>query len=129
MEKAYFRSSSKASIFSRGGIVAFYVSGSRSIQEIIGFARITYSDVISVDEAMVKLGRQGILPRAELMKIASKKDGNLHVFTFDNFLAFHNRVSFSKAKKLGLISDANLVSPERIGTDKLKILINEAFNE
>ncbi|MDI3636283.1 GNAT family N-acetyltransferase [Pseudomonas aeruginosa] len=128
LEKAYFRSPVKASLFEKGGIVAFYVSGSKSIQEIIGFARITYSDVVGVDEAMIKLDRQGVLSREELIGVA-KGTGKIHVFTFDNFLEFDSRVPFSKAKKLGLISDANLVSPEKIGIKQFRILIGQAFDD
>lgn len=127
LEKAYFRKSANASIFRRGGIISFYVSGSRSIQELIGFARITYSSVIDVEEAIIKVGRQGVLSREELEeKIDSS--GRIHVFTFDNFLEFDRRVSLAKGKKLGLISKANLVSPQRITSNQLKLLIGEAFN-
>jgi len=128
LEKAYFRSSRNASLFVKGGIIAFYVSGNDSIQEIIGFARITYSDVVTMDEALVRLDRQGVLSRKELSNI-SDKHGKLHVFTFDNFLEFDKRISFALAKKMGLISNANLVSPEKIGSEKLYALIGEAFNE
>lgn len=128
LEKAYFRSSNKASIFKKGGVIAFYVSGSKSIQEIIGFARITYSGIISIDEAMVKVGRQGVLSRDELKEITDR-NGKLHVFTFDNFLEFDRRITFTKAKRLGLISNANLVTPERINLKQLKVLIRETFDE
>lgn len=128
LEKAYFRSSGKASLFKKGGLIAFYVSGIKSIQEIVGFARITYSDVISIDEATVKVDRQGVLSRDELVGITDKH-GKLHVFTFDNFLEFDRRLSFKKARKLGLISKANLVAPERIKLKQLNILIGEAFDE
>lgn len=128
LEKAYFRSTVKESFFSRGGIIAFYVSGMKSIQEIIGFARITFSGVVSLEEAAVKFDRQGVLSKQELLEI-SDSAGNIHVFTFDNFIEFDRRVSFSRAKELGLISNANLVSPERIGVEKLKVLIKEAYND
>lgn len=128
LEKAYFRSPVKASIFKKGGIIAFYVSGSKSIQEVIGFARITYSDVIKIDEATIKVDRQGVLSRRELSEIVDN-NGKIHVFTFDNFLEFDRRVSFLRAKNLGLISNANLVSPEKINFEKLKVLIGEAFND
>lgn len=128
LEKAYFRSPVRESIFTRGGVIAFYVSGIKSIQEIIGFARITFSDVIDIDEAAVKFDRQGVLSKKELLDI-SDGAGRVHVFTFDNFIEFDRRVSFSRAKELGLISNANLVSPERIGVDKLKVLIGEAYND
>ena len=128
LEKAYFRSPKNVSIFNRGGIIAFYVSGDKSIQEIVGFARITYSDVINIDEAMVKVNRQGVLSHSDLSKIADKSN-SIHVFTFDNFLEFDCKVPFARAKELGLISGANLNSPERINFRKLKVLIGEAFNE
>ena len=128
LEKAYFRSSTKTSLFSKGELIAFYVSGKNSIQEMIGFARITYSDVITIDEATIKVDRQGVLTHNELASYTDNS-GMLHVFTFDNFFEFDSRISFKKAKSLGLISSANLVSPERIGPDKLKILIGEAFND
>lgn len=128
LEKAYFRSPAKASLFKKGGLVAFYVSGSKSIKELIGFARITYSDVISVDEATVKLDRQGVLSPYELSNMVDGS-GKIHVFTFDNFLEFDRRVPFLRAKELGLISNANLVSPERVEFEKLKILIGEAFSD
>jgi GNAT superfamily N-acetyltransferase len=128
LEKAYFRSTNKASLFKKGGIVAFYVSGNKSIQELIGFARITYSCVINNDEAIIKVDRQGVLSLRELDELADN-NGKVHVFTFDNFLEFDRRVSFSKAKELGLISNANLVSPEKIDFEQLKVLIGEAFND
>ncbi|WP_217997983.1 hypothetical protein, partial [Pseudomonas syringae group genomosp. 3] len=128
LEKAYFRSPAKAAHFKKGGLIAFYVSGNKSIQEIIGFARITYSDVISIDEAAIKLDRQGVLSRLELASMVDNS-GKIHVFTFDNFLEFDRRVSFLRAKELELISNANLVSPEKVGFEKLKVLIGEAFSD
>lgn len=126
LEKAYFRSPTKALIFKKGGIVSFYVSGSKSIQELIGFARITHSVVVSVDEAVIRYDRQGVLSQHELSNVADAS-GMIHVFTFDNFLEFDKRVSFSKAKSVGLISGANLVSPESIPFSKFKALIELAF--
>lgn len=128
LEKAYFRFPKGASMFHKGLVVAFYVSGRNSIQEIIGFARITYSDVVDVSEAAVKLERQGVLSPEELVS-AADKNRRVHAFAFDNFLEFDNRVSFQRAKNLDLISKANLVSPEMIGFEKLKTLIGEAFND
>lgn len=128
LEKAYFRSPLKAAMFKRGGIVAYYVSGATSIQELVGFARITYSAVVTADEAIVKLDRQGVLSREDLLKIADSF-GMIHVFTFDNFIEFDNRVPFASAKDLGLISGANLVAPEKIDIKKFSILIRQAFND
>jgi L-amino acid N-acyltransferase YncA len=124
LEKAYFRSPSKSSYFSKGAIVAFYVS--QTLKELIGFARVTYSEVLHIEEVLTKFKRQGVLSKEELSKTADKK-GMLHVFTFDNFFEFNKRVSFSRAKKMNLISGANLVSVEKIDHHGLKQLIGEAF--
>ena len=124
LEKAYFRAPSKNNYFTKGTILAFYVS--KTIKELVGFAREPFSDVMSVDEALISFKRQGVLSRHELGKFSDSK-GNLHVFTFDNFFEFNKRVSFSQAKKLGLISKANLVSVEKIDHIGLEKLIREAF--
>jgi L-amino acid N-acyltransferase YncA len=124
LEKAYFRSSVKSNYFNKGTIVAFYVS--HSLKEFIGFARVTHSEVLSVEEALIKFKRQGVLSREELVKVANNK-GQLHAFTFDNFFEFKNRLSFSKAKAMGLIGGANLVSVEKVNHTKMKQLINEVL--
>ena len=126
LEKAYFRSLPRNDYFTRGGIIAFYVS--EGVQQLIGFARITYSDVVGIDEAKIRTDRQGVLSHEELADIADK-NGEMHVFTFDNFLEFDHRVPYSRAKDMGLISDANLAAPEKINAKQLKTLIGEAFNE
>jgi len=113
LERAYFRAKSRSNYFKKGGIVFFYVSGVNSIQEIIGMARITYTEVISCDSAIFKLKRQGVLNGEEL-KGVSDKNGKLHAFTFDNFNEFPSRLSFKKAKNMGIISGANLTTVELI---------------
>ena len=126
LEKAYFRSPLKSSAFSRGTIIAFYVS--HSLKEIIGLARVTYSEKMKVNDAAARFSRQGVLSIETLSEIADKS-GTIHAFTFDNFIEFDKRVPFSRAKTLKLISDANLVSPELLNLRQLEVLIKEAFND
>ena len=45
------------------------------------------------------------------------------------FLEFDNRITFGKARSLGLISNAQLVAPERLNSNQLKVLIGEVFDE
>jgi len=114
VEKAYFRGTSKTSQFSRGILVLFYLSGSGGgTKEVIGCARVTYSEVLSVDEIELKLERQGVLSRCELENIAN---GNrkVHAFTFDNFCLFPKRIPFSFLKKRSMISDTNLITVEKV---------------
>lgn len=127
LEKAYFRSASREKLFGRGGMIAFYVSGKDSIQEIVALARITYSNLMDVNEAILKFSRQGVLAESELNEIAKKKQGRLHAFTFDNFKALPKRLSFHEAKKKGIISDANLVTVERVEYPKFSMLLKEVY--
>ncbi len=126
LEKAYFRSKSRYKYFSRGAIVLFYVSGSNSIQEIVGIARITYSDLIKLDNVKLKLKRQGTLSDLELLGIADE-EGLLHVFTFDNFNEVPNRLSFRKAKEIDVISKANLTTVEKVSYKNFNKFIREVY--
>lgn len=127
LEKAYFRKPSKASYFKKGNLIAFYVSGNNSSQEIVGIARITYTDILTLDQVNLKIHRQGVLSKEELNTMLNK-NGKLHVLTFDNFKEFPQKISFKKARELKLISAANLVTVEKIPFTKLKILLETAYN-
>jgi len=114
VEKAYFKSTRGASKFTLGTLVLFYLSGSgNGTKEVIGCARLTYTDVLSVDEVELKLKRQGVLSRSELEGIANSS-GKLHVFTFDNFNEFPTRIPFSFLKDMSMISGANLITTEQL---------------
>ena len=80
---------------------------------MIGCARVTYSDVLTVDEIELKLKRQGVLSRSELERMA-KSSGKLHVFTFDNFNRFPTRIPFTFLKEMSMISGANLITAEQL---------------
>jgi len=127
VEKAYFKSTKRTTQFSRGTLVLFYLSGSGGgTKEVIGCARITYSDVLSPDEAELTLARQGALSRRELEDIANN-NGKVHAFTFDNFNAFTTRVPFSYLKENSMISGANLITAERISANHCVELCKYGF--
>jgi hypothetical protein len=119
IEKAYFRSYRKSSIFNKGKLVIFYISGSGGgLKKAIGFGRITYSEVIKVDKASLLLERQGVLSREELIEI-SNKDKLIHAFTFDNYCSFFNSIPFNMLKSNKLVSGANLITAENLSSKKL----------
>ncbi|PCK01967.1 MAG: hypothetical protein COA42_22495, partial [Alteromonadaceae bacterium] len=126
LEKAYFRSTARKDYFKKGTTIAFYVSGKKSIQEIVGLARITYSELLDEDQADFSLQRQGVLPREKLAAIANS-EGKLHAFTFDNFNEFPSRLDFKKAKSMGVISDANLITVEKLPYEKFKKIIDSVY--
>jgi hypothetical protein len=85
-------------------------------KEVIGCARLTYSEVLSPGGIEVTLARQGVLSRSELEDIANR-EGKVHVFTFDNFNAFPTRVPFSFLKNKAMISGANLITAQQLSPD------------
>lgn len=126
LEKAYFRKPSRVSYFKRGGLIAFYVSGEKSSKEIVGTARITYTNVSTLDDVTLKIHRQGVLSKEELCDMLDAT-GKLHFFTFDNFKELPKRIPFKEARKKELISAANLTTVERISFLKLQTLIETSY--
>jgi len=123
LEKAYFRSPKvNKSLFIVGTIVIFYESqGKRGTgRGAIGSARITTSNVVSVQEALGQYKRNGVLSEKELKEIAS--NNKIHVITFDNFKEFENPVSCKKLKEIGC-GKAGFVAPERVKTSALSQII------
>jgi len=128
LEKAYFRSPTRASYIQKGSLIAFYVSGSKSVQAIIGIGRVTYSEVINRDQINASLSRQGVISDHKLNEIA-EKHGGIHVFTFDNFKKLPKHIGLKKAKQIGLISNANLATIEQLSNDKLSLLLEVGYKE
>lgn len=119
VEKAYFRSPRNASIFRRGKLVLFYLSvAGGGSKEVVGCARVTYSEILSVNEVDITLARQGVLSREILEEIAEEK-GRVHAFTFDNFNTFPKRIPFGILKSKKMISRANLVTAEQLSAKNL----------
>ena len=126
IERAYFRACGRENYFVRGRLVMFYVSGSKSVKEIIGLARITSSNIITPEAAHVQFIRQGVLSSNEINLLAN--DNNcLHAFTFDNFMYLPKRMTYEKARKINAISPANLVTVEKLNYDKFKEVIDFTY--
>ncbi len=127
VEKAYFRSARKASYFNPGSLILFYLSGSGGgTKEVIGCARITYSNILSIHDVELTLERQGVLSRFELERIANRS-GKLHVFTFDNLNLFSVRVPFEFLKRGAMISGANLVTVEQLSSKHCVQILEYGF--
>lgn len=127
VEKAYFRKPRNVAIFQKGMLLFFYVSGKNGgNKEVIGMARVTYSDTLSLKEIEVNLSRQGVLSRNELLKLTGS-NGKIHVITFDNFNLIPNPVSYKVLKEKNFISKANLVTAEKISFKQVESLVKIAF--
>lgn len=128
LERAYFRSALKASLFKKGIPVYFYVSGSHGGDKaIIASARVTATLVGTVDEVRMKYWRQGVLDRREMLEIAGS-EGRLHAFTFDSVLIFPHPVPYRTLREHKCISGANLVTAEEIEYNNLLKVNHYAAN-
>jgi len=68
------------------------------------------------------------LPEKDLRERAGTS-GQLTAFTFDNFLAFPNPVSYSTLKALNCIGAANLVTAEKLSFQKVEKILSKAFSK
>lgn len=97
IEKAYFKSPKAGSKINKGDLLMFYESSPTCA--MIGVARCTYSEVLSIHEAQ-KLKRQGVLEEKELKAIAI--NDKVLALTFDNFYRFDQMIPFKDLQAKGL---------------------------
>ncbi len=122
MERAYFRKASGIGKFKKGMVAIIYVSASGGGgKELLGWARITSSQLMHIDDVKIRLSRQGVLSDDELSECANK-DRLLHAFTFDNFSRFPKQVQYDELKARGFIDGANLVTAQLLPGKKLEAL-------
>ena len=113
-EKAYFRSPRAAGIIKRGDIVVFYITAHKKVgKQIVASARVTSTSVLGIDKALVDFARQGVLEKAELVKIADS-NGRIHAFTFDNVTLFPHPLGLSYLKKKKVLRNQTLIRPFRL---------------
>lgn len=113
-ERAYFLQAGKDRVVAPDSVALFYVSGhKRGPKEVVGLARITYSETKPVEAAQISLVRQGVLEQTDLKARANSK-GNITAITFDNFFELQQRVSFQQLKSIGCITGANLITAQSL---------------
>lgn len=124
LERAYFLKAGMHAFFPRGQLVVFYISHPRS--QAVALARVTYSETLTKTQAMLRLIRQGVLSENEIDRRANDRN-EITVFTFDNLVRFPQSIDFSRLKEMGCISDANLVTAEKISDVAVGRIVQEAF--
>ena len=123
LERAYFSAAGRYRLLAPGKIVVFYVSRKR--KEAVASARITFSGNLTKTQAVLNLGRQGVLTEDEIHQKASK--GEVTAFTFDNVIVFPNSIPYRDLKEMGCIGPANLVTAEALSHDSLCRIVERAF--
>ena len=125
LEKAYFSGAGRHRLLTPGKIAIFYISRKR--QEAVASARITFSGSLTKTQAVLNLGRQGVLTEDEIHQRTNRK-GEVTAFTFDNLISFPMCIPYRELKEMGCIGKTNLVSAEALSHDSLCRIIERAFD-
>ena len=125
LERAYF-SGGRSDLLTPGKIAVFYISRRR--QEAVAAARITFSGNLTKTQAVLNLGRQGVLTEEEIHQAANSK-GEVTAFTFDNVMTFSRYLGYRELKGMGCVGPANLVTAEELSHDSLCRIVERAFEE
>ena len=124
LERAYFWAAGKHALVQRGMIVVFYVSRRR--REAVALARVTFSDSLTKTQAVMNLGRQGVLTEQEIHQRANNRN-EVAAFTFDNLLVFREKIAFRELKRMGCIGGANLVTAQPLTHESMLKIVKRAF--
>ena len=124
LERAYFLAAGRHRLLPRGTLVVFYASRKR--REAVAMARVTFSGTLTKRQAVVNLGRQGVLTEEEIEQRSNQRD-EIGAFAFDNLVVFPNQILYEDLKTLGCIGGANLVSAQALPYDKLRLIVERAF--
>ena len=124
LERAYFMGAGRHGLLSRGRLVVFYIS--RRQKEAVAIARITFSDTVTKTQAVLNLGRQGVLTEQEIHQRANSR-GEVTAFTFDNVIVFPHFIPFQELKRIGCVGGANLVTAQELSHESLLGIVDRAF--
>ncbi len=124
LERTYFLRARRHTLLPRGTLVVFYVSGPRS--QAVALTRVTFSDTLTTTQAVMNLSRQGVLTKNEIQRLTNDGD-EITAFTFDSMLPFPQYIDFKILKKMGCVSDANLVTAERISHHSLGLIVEQGY--
>ena len=124
LEKAYFSGAGRHGLLRPGKISVFYISRRR--KEAVAAARITFSGSLTKTQAVLNLGRQGVLTEDEIHQTTNQK-GEVTAFTFDNLISFPTCIPYRELKEMGCIGKTNLVTAEALSHDSLCRIIERAF--
>ena len=124
LERAYFSGGRGPGLLTPGKIAVFYISRGR--QEAVASARITFSGNLTKTQAVLNLGRQGVLTEEEIHQTASSK-GEVTAFTFDNVVTFPQYIAYRDLKEMGCVGPTNLVTAEELSHDSLCRIVERAF--
>ena len=124
LERAYFLAAGKHRRLPRGTVVVFYASGER--REAVAIARVTFSGTLTKKEAVLNLGRQGVLTEEEIQQKSNQRD-QVGAFTFDNLVVFREGIPYLELKRLDCIDGANLVTVQKLPYEKLLLVAELAF--
>ena len=125
LERAYFLAPGRHRLLSRGTVIVFYASSKRC--EAVATGRVTFSGTMTKRQAVLNLCRQGVLTEEEIERKSNRHD-EIGAFTFDNLAVFRKGIAYRELKRLDCIGGANLVTAQELPHDKLRLIVERAFD-
>ena len=124
-ERVYFSDPSTKGKMQPGKIILFYESGGEKggRKVIVTIARITQSNVSSIEDIESNLLRRGVIDKRLLKSMSTT--GRQTITFFDNIMNFSNPVTYSRLKKMGCDNNLNFVTATPISATQLTSIIVE----
>ena len=125
LERAYFCRVGTQRMVGRGTVLVFYVSGRQ--KAAVAIARATFCDKLTKTQAVLNLGRQGVLSEEEIGQRANS-NGELTAMTFDNLFLFRRSIPYRDLKQMGCVGGANLVTAQRLSHEALSAIVERVLD-
>jgi len=127
-ERVYFCTPSASKLLQPGKLVFFYESGSQKggRKSLIAAARITQTNVVTVDDMEENLLKRGVIDHNMLAKIS--QSGKKTVMFFNNILPFKTLIPFARLNELGCDDGSKFVTAKPISAKQSQELLKQGLS-
>lgn len=127
-ERVYFCTPNASKVLEPGKLVFFYESGRQKggRKSIIAAARITQTNVVTIDNMEENLLKRGVIDRKMLSKIS--QSGEKTVMFFNNILPFKTLIPFARLNELGCDNGSKFVTAKSISAKQSQELLEQGLS-
>ena len=127
-ERVYFCTPAASKLLQSGKLVFFYESGGQKggRKSIIAAARITQTNVVTVDDMGENLLKRGVIDQNMLAKVSLS--GKRTVMFFNNILPFKTLISFARLGELGCDDGSKFVTAKSISAKQSQELLIQGLS-
>lgn len=127
-ERVYFCTPAACKVLEPGKLVFFYESGRQKggRKSIIAAARITQTNVVTVDDMEENLLKRGVIDQNMLAKVS--QSGKRTVMFFNNILPFKTLIPFARLGELGCDDGSKFVTAKSISAKQSQELLTQGLS-